>query len=417
MIPKIKTYSNKFGNPKFSYLTIIVLTGAVFEKKGQKGLSHFIEHLIFKGSKYNDNIKILNNKLNSMGMSINAFTTHFITSFHINTPTFYLEEAIDALVQMVFNPLFRENDIENERKVVINELLQKASSPEHLAELHAQKTLYTKDNPLNHPVIGNIKDLSSITRDDILEYYKTYYQPKNIFFFASSQKDDKYIENLWKKSYEKYGNKEQEYIQSKSTIQIFNELKPRLSLSGEPGIFKFTKYFPKNTSIYVLIDIMLPKLTKKELFSLNIFSNYLAGSLSSKLFLEMREKRQLIYSVHAEVSPSIDLVNFTIEFNCEKNNKILNKCFKTINIVLNDFYKNGMPIKEFNKFKNKTLIDYQKIKSSGVYKINRFLDKYYYNISEYNYEAVIKSINNSFLFKIIKNKFNDKKTKQFIFIS
>jgi len=137
MIPKIKIYQSKYSNPKFSYVSIVVLIGSIYEKKNQEGISHFIEHLIFKGSKYNENIKNLNNKLNSMGMVVNAYTSQFLTNYYIHTPTIYIKEAIEALVQVVFNPLFRDTDIDDERQVVINELLQKYSSPDNLASMKA----------------------------------------------------------------------------------------------------------------------------------------------------------------------------------------------------------------------------------------------------------------------------------------
>jgi len=416
MIPKIKIFKNKFGNPKFSYISIVVLTGSILEKKREKGISHFIEHLIFKGSQYNENIKILNNKINSKGMSINAYTSQFITCFYINTPTVYIEQAIEALIQIVFNPYFRENDIENERKVVVNELLEKANSPEHLASIHAQKIIYTNDNPLHNPVIGYIKDLAKINRDNIIEYYNSYYQPKNIIFFTSSSDNKNKIEKYWIKLYKKYGDIGKKYIETESTLKIFNEIKPLLEITGKPGLYKLTKYFPKNTSTYVLMNFVIPNLSKKEIFELDIFSNYLAGSLSSKLFLELREKKQLIYGINSSVSTGIGITNFSIEFNCKKNKKVLNECLNSIKNVFNNFFKEGIPLKEFKKFKNKTLIEYDKVKNSGLYKINSYLDKYIFDISSTNYQSIIKKITHSYFHSSIKKIFM-KKPKKFIFIA
>jgi len=96
MIPKIKTYNSKYVNPKFSFVAIIVLTGSVFEADDEKGISHFIEHLLFKGSKYESSIKNLNNKLNSKGMIVNAFTSNFVTVYHLSCPTSDVKEAIDT---------------------------------------------------------------------------------------------------------------------------------------------------------------------------------------------------------------------------------------------------------------------------------------------------------------------------------
>ena len=411
MIPRIKIYKNKYSNPKFSYVSIIVLTGSIFEKEGKRGISHLIEHLIFKGSEFNNNIKILNNKINSKGMVINAYTTQFVTVFHINTPTEYIDNAIEALVQIVFNPLFREDDIINERKVVINELMQRMNSPESIASIHAQKIMYPKDNPLHNPVIGYIEDLESITKEDVLEYYNKYYCSNNMVFVTSTSKNVDLVEKCWKKCYNKFGKERV----GESTLKLFEEMKPKLELLGKPGLYRLSKYFPRSDTIYVLIIFNLPKLTKKQMFELDIFSNYLAGSLSSKLFLELREKKQLIYSVSSNVIPAIESVDFNIDFVCKKSHKVLLECIKTIDKVLKDFYKNGISLHEFKKFKNKTLINYDKIKSSGVFKIDRFINKYYFGISEYNYEEIIKGITNYYLHQSVKEILKSK--KEFVFIA
>lgn len=415
MIPKIKVYKNKFANPKFSYISIVVLVGSVFEEDGKKGISHFIEHLIFKGSEYNENIKILNNKLNSMGMVVNAYTTNFLTNFYINTPTEYINNAIEALVQIVFNPLFREEDIEKERLVVINEILQKSNAPDNLANIYAQKKMYTSKNPLNHPVIGYIDDLKSLKRDDIEEYYKKYYQPKNIIFFTSTNERESKISKLWLKAYNKYGNILRKPIETESTLILFKEMKPKLSLIGKPGLYYLTKFFPNNQTYFVLINFILKDYTKKELFALDILSNYLAGSLSSVLFLELREEKQLIYSVSSNVDIGIDNVCLSIEFNCRKNRSVLRECFITIDKVLRDFYKNGISESDFKKFKYKTLVNYHKYKENGTYKINTFLDKYFYGISLYNYEGILKKINRSYFHNAITKILKDK--NEFVFIA
>jgi len=416
MIPKIKIYKDQFGNPKFSYVSIIVLTGSVFENKKEKGISHFIEHLVFKGSEFNDNIKILNNKLNSKGMNVNAFTTNFITAFYIETPTEYIKYAIEALIQIVFNPLFRKEDIENERKVVINELVEKMHSPEILASMKAQQIIYPKENPLHNPVIGSIESLKKIGRCEIVNYYDKYYRPENIIFFTSTSKNKNTVKKIWENTYKEFGNINKKYQDYESTLEIFEKMKPKLKLTGKPGLYRLTKYFPRNSSYYVLANFILPKLKEKELFALEIFANYLAGSLSSILFIEMREKKQLIYSVNSTVGPRVDITNFLIEFNCKKNSKILRECIETIDKTLRDFYKNGINSKEFNKFKNKTLINYERVKEMGKYKINRFVSKIFYGISENNYESILKSISINYFNKTVKKIFNNKSKKEFVFI-
>lgn len=188
MIPKIHVYHNKLANPKFSFVAIIVFTGSIFENSEEKGISHFIEHLIFKGSKYSTSFKNLNNKLNHNGMNVNAITSNLFTYYYISTPNIYIKEAITTLIQIVCNPLFREEDINNERKVVINELLERMNNPISFAAYSSLKIIYKEDNPLSHPVIGYIDFLKKITQKDIIDYYQKFYIPQNIIFFTSTLK-------------------------------------------------------------------------------------------------------------------------------------------------------------------------------------------------------------------------------------
>ena len=170
----IKIINDKYSNPHFALLQIVVFAGSIFESENEKGITHFIEHLIFKGSKYNESMKNLTNHLNSNGMSINAYTNNYNTVFHITTPIKFIKKAIDTLIQIVFNPLFRKMDIDTERKVVINELLQRMNTPEKYASIIEYKKIFSSKNPLHHPVIGYIETLKKITMIDVQNYYNKY---------------------------------------------------------------------------------------------------------------------------------------------------------------------------------------------------------------------------------------------------
>ena len=103
----IKIINDKYSNPHFALLQIVVFAGSIFETAHEKGITHFIEHLIFKGSKYNEGIKNLTNRLNSDGMTINAYTNNYNTVFHITTPIQFIKKGIDDLVLPLPNILDR----------------------------------------------------------------------------------------------------------------------------------------------------------------------------------------------------------------------------------------------------------------------------------------------------------------------
>jgi len=415
MIPKIYVHQNKLANPKFSFVAIIVFTGSIFENTKEKGISHFIEHLIFKGSKYSTNMKNLNNKLNHNGMKVNATTTNLFTYYYISTPNIYIKEAIATLIQIVCNPLFREEDINNERKVVINELMERMNNPVAFAAYSFLKILYKEDNPLFHPVIGYIKTLEKITQKDILDYYQKYYIPQNTVFFTSTYKSKAPIEKIWRSQYKLFAGSAHNgtpWI----TSELFKCLSPSLSLYNQSKTINLSKNFPSNTSYFVSIKNILPKCSIKEQIAFDIFSNYLSGGMSSLLFTELRDKKQLIYSIGSYSDSGVDVQEFGIQFNCKKNKKILDNCLENIDKELKKFFKNGMPTKEYQKFKNKTIFNFERSESSGTKKMYEIIGKYYGLEPKYNFKKIIKTITNSFIHKTVTKKLKDKFTKKYIIV-
>ena len=408
----IKIINDKYSNPHFALLQIVVFAGSIFESANEKGITHFIEHLIFKGSKYNESIKNLTNRLNSNGMSINAYTNNYNTVFHITTPIQFIKKAIETLIQIVFNPLFREIDIDTERKVVINELLQRMNTPEKYASIVENQKIFSEKNPLHHPVIGYIETLKKMTMTDIQNYYDKYYNPSNMLFLSIiNSKNQAKIRDIWKKSYLKYGTKNMSIC---STKGLYDKLKSDLCLVNLPKKYVLSKVFPHNTSAYIRITFVLPELTNKEFCAFQMFSYYLAGSMSSVLFNELREKRQLIYSISAYTYNYSNNFLMSIEFNCKKNTKKINDCVKTINNVISLFYKNGMTSHVFEKFKMKIITDYMYNEDKIDIEIEKYIRKYYMDLPDINYLKNYKNITNSFLKKTICK--NMKKSKNFMIV-
>jgi len=339
-------------------------------------------------------------------MHVNAYTTEFVTVFHIETPTSYLSQAIESLVQIVFNPLLRPQDITNERKVVLNELTQKTNNPQSLASLKTLEILFPPNNPLHFPVIGLPNTLQNISHNDISQYYLSHYTPQNSIFFTKSSLSKNTIKNTWLNAYKKFT-----YIPpslSPTSTYTLHNLHNQLLLTSPPKKINISNKFPNNQTYFVLFSYLLPPLTIKEIAALKIFKNYLAGSLSSILFLELREKHQLIYSVSTRMETTNTQTVFQIFFNCKKNNNILNKSIQLTKTIIKNIIKNSAPIEEFNKFKNKTIILDEEDKSSGDTLISNIIKKTLFNLNYDNFQTHLKSITNSYLHNILKNKFPSK---------
>ena len=415
MIPKIHVYQNKLANPKFSFVAIIIFTGSIFENPKEKGISHFIEHLIFKGSKYSSNLKNLNDKLNHNGMNVNAGTSSLFTYYYISTPNIYIKEAIATLIQIVCNPLFREDDINNERKVVINELLEQMNNPVSFASHAALKIIYKEENPFFHPISGYIKVLKKITQKDIQDYYQKFYIPQNIVFFTSTYKPKAPIEKIWLSQYKLFAGTPSQGTPW-VTSEIFKCFSPSFALYNPSKTVNLSKNFPSNTSYFISIKYIVPKCTIKEQIAFDIFTNYLTGGLSALLYIELRDKKQLIYSIGSYSVSAIDIQELDIQFNCKKNNKTLESCLENIDKELKNFFKNGMPAKEYQKFKNKTIFNFERSESSGTKKMYEIIGNYYKLEPKYNFRKEIKSITNAFIHKTVTNKLKDKITKKYIIV-
>jgi predicted Zn-dependent peptidase len=142
----------------------------------------------------------------------------------------------------------------------------------------------------------------------------------------------------------------------------------------------------------------------------------LTGGLSALLYIELRDKKQLIYSIGSFSDSVVEAQEFGIEFNCKKNNKILENCLENIDKELKNFFKNGMPTNEYQKFKNKTIFNFERSESSGTKKMYEIINKYYDLVPKYNFHKEIKSITNAFIHKTVTQKLKDKTAKKYIIV-
>jgi predicted Zn-dependent peptidase len=130
----------------------------------------------------------------------------------------------------------------------------------------------------------------------------------------------------------------------------------------------------------------------------------------------MHRKKQLIYSIGSYSDFTVDIQEFGIQFNCKKNKKILDECIKNIDKEIKNFFKNGMPTKEYQKFKNKTIFNFARSESSGTKKMFEIISNYYQLQPKYNFHKEIKLITNNFIHKTVTKKIRDKTAKKYIIV-
>src|SRR5216684_3497301 len=164
-------------------LGVWITTGSRLESSDENGISHFIEHMVFKGTT-NRSAEDIARSVDSIGGGLDAFTAKEMVSYNTKVLDEHLPLAFDVLADMVLNPLFRDEDIEKEKGVILEELKMEVDNPEYL--LHEIfSSSFWKDHPLGKPILGTKETVRKFDRDRIQDYYRRYYSPSNILITAA----------------------------------------------------------------------------------------------------------------------------------------------------------------------------------------------------------------------------------------
>ncbi|MCS7228107.1 MAG: insulinase family protein [Endomicrobia bacterium] len=326
---------------KSTFLPIVsvqvwVKVGSIYENEQNNGISHFLEHLVFKGTrKYK--VSEISKKIEYYGAVINAGTSKEYTIYYTDIPKEGFEDALDVLSQLVFEATFPEEELERERSVVIEEIKRSEDNPVNFLYESFNKLLFTETN-YRWRIIGLQKNISELSKVQIISYYKTFYQPKNMVLSICGDIDYTLAENLVKKYFSGYKNNETEVLQ-------FNPLLDEKS--KETDIFITKKHKVQHT--YFLCGFLGPKIEDKHQYTGDVLSVIVGEGLSSRLYKVLREEKKLVYEIgsgfYTQRGPSI----FYIFGICD--NKNLQKVIGEIRQILSDLKTNGPTETELKKSK------------------------------------------------------------------
>jgi len=257
--------------------------GAQYEDADVKGISHFIEHLIFKGTKKRK-VDEIPREIEEKGGIINAFTAEEITSFWNKLPSKYFELGADISRDLVLNPLFEKRALERERKVILEEIKMYNDNPSTYVIIKLKELLYEK--PFNLPIAGTLKTLASLSRKRIIDLYNSIYSSNNMIFSV---------------------------VGNTSWNSVLNEAKkfPKKDrkINSIPIVLKNGELIEKRKGIdqaQAVLGFHMPKLMDKNRYAAEIFDSILGGGMSSRLFQEVREKRGLCYAIKTHLEQSND---------------------------------------------------------------------------------------------------------------
>lgn len=270
--------------------------GSRFEKKNESGYSHFVEHMLFKGTKKRHYTEI-SRAIDRLGGHMNASTSKEMTDYYVSLSGRHLSIALDVIADMFYDSLFSEAEFKSEKKVILEELKMTEDQPDdYLFDLFYENTL--GDNSLGRPVAGNARGITTSTRDGLFDYYRTHYGPHGAALSLAGA--------LW--------NSAREKSQLIADIRRFFDRHDH-ELLGKPGFRaddfqipefqearpvrqKYLKHQNKDLE-QVNFVLALPGLKNdpNEPADLQVLTHYLGGTMSSRLFVELREKKGLCYSV------------------------------------------------------------------------------------------------------------------------
>ena len=269
-----------FEKRKLPVVTSSVTTkfGAEFEVEKIKGISHFIEHLVFKGTKKRS-VKEIGEEVEKRGGVINAFTSEEVTSFWNKLPSKHLAVGIDISSDLVLNPLFENEALERERKVILEEIKMYHDMPRSYVFDKIKELLYEK--PFGISIAGTHGTMSKVSRNDVLNVFNSVYSPENMFVTVVGNADFGEICEITEKIFPKKKAK------PKITQEIIPVLRNGELIEKRKGIDQAN----------VVLGYHVPTLQDKNRYCAEILNVILAGGMSSRLFSEIREKRGLAYAV------------------------------------------------------------------------------------------------------------------------
>ncbi len=306
--------------------------GARDEPDAKAGITHFIEHLLFKGSQTYSAQEVAE-IFDGLGGELNAATSREHTVVYARVPDHHLETAIDVMTDMVYAPLFAELDAE--REVVLEEIAMYEDTPQELVHDLLSEAVFGS-HPLGRPVIGTADVISSVTRRSIASYHRTMFGPGSIVLAAAGNVDHDRLVGL-------LGDAEAKLNDAPSRSR---RVRSPLVKEPSPGV----RFVRKDTEQYH-VCVAAPGIARSDRrrFAASLLDAILGGSASSRLFQEIREKRGMAYAVYSFASQYTDtgLVGFYVGTRDDN----LAECLAIANAEIADIAGGGLRAQELERAK------------------------------------------------------------------
>lgn len=313
----LKIVSYDMPHMKSVALGLWLSAGGRYEIEKEAGISHFIEHLLFKGTT-NRSGKEIKEAIEGVGGNLNAFTSEEFTCYLVKIVEKYFKLSLEVLSDMVLNPLFKEEDIEKERMVILEEIRMYLDLPmQHVHQLLSE--LLWPNQPLGRNLAGTFETMASIKRENILAYHQQMYYPRRLIVAVAGPVKHKVIVEAVRDIFSK--------VKSKSPVG-FSKAVEKQDRPMSNLFFKTTEQSHISLGFHALSRI------HPDHYGLSLLHIILGANMSSRLFQEVREKRGLAYEIGSALRRYQDTGIFAV--NAGVDNK---KVCQAIKVILDEIKK------------------------------------------------------------------------------
>lgn len=308
---------------------IWILTGSRNETNENNGVSHFLEHMLFKGTK-NRTAQDIAESFASIGGHVNAFTAKEYTCYYARVLDSYKEYALDILTDMFFNSLFSEDELAREKKVIMEEIKMYEDAPDDQVHHLLSKAVFG-NHSLGRSILGTEEHLESMTRQTLIDYMEQYYSPNNIVISIAGNVEQSFIKKV-EKMFSNFERNNNNILRTKPTY-VFDSITREKDIEQAHLCFGFPGLAAKDDSAV----------------SLALINSTLGAGMSSRLFQEIREKRGLAYSVFSYHNAYVDSGMFGLYAGTTKEQLPVLK--KAIDETIEELVENSLTEQELSNKK------------------------------------------------------------------
>ena len=284
----LRIVTEEVGTSRSAAVGIWANVGSRDEGKTVAGASHFLEHLLFKGTKTRTALEI-SSSIEAVGGEMNAFTGQEYTCFYARVIDSDLPLAVDVVTDLITSSTFTADDVDSERKVVLSEIAVRDDDPsDYIHELYLDT--YYGDSPVGRSILGTVDSINKMPRNSIYNYYKKHYQPENLVVSVAGNVKHKKVVKMVEEALSKDGFLD--VPNNKHEVRAATPIKT-------PGLGQVGLIDRKTEQAHILYGF--PGLARSDdrRFALSVLSSAIGGGMASSLFQEIREKRGLAYTTYA----------------------------------------------------------------------------------------------------------------------